>query len=93
MAEGRRRRAGPWRRRHFLTTFPQLVALDLVDGRETEATRTRHVRRKPVPFPPEPLRSAVIALTRNRLAAADRRGGRRGLWLGALDRLGLGFDS
>ncbi len=36
-------------------------------------------------------RSAVIALTRNRLAAADRREGRRGVWLGALDRLGLGL--
>ena len=51
------------------------------------------VRRRPLPFPPEPLRSAVIQLTRNRLAAADRNGGRRGLWLRTLDRLGLGFDS
>ena len=75
------------------TRFGARVALDLVDGRETEATRSRYVRRKPVPFPPEPLRSAVIQLTRNRLAAADRRDGRRGLWLGLLDRLGLGFDS
>ncbi len=75
------------------TRFGAQVALDLVDGRDTEATRSRYVRRKPVPFPPEPLRSAVIALTRNRLAAADRRDGRRGLWLGTLDRLGLGFDS
>jgi hypothetical protein len=46
-----------------------------------------------VPFPPEPLRSAVIQLTRRELAAADRREGRRGLWLRALDRAGLGFDS
>jgi hypothetical protein len=46
-----------------------------------------------LPLPPEPLRSAVIQLTRNRLAAADRREGRRGLWPGALDRLGPGFDS
>ena len=69
------------------------VALDLLDGRDTEATRLRFVRSRPVPFPPEPLRSAVIQLTRNRLAAADRREGRRGLWLGTLDRLGLGFDS
>jgi glycine/D-amino acid oxidase-like deaminating enzyme len=75
------------------TRFGARVALDLVDGRETEATRLRYVRSKPVPFPPEPLRSAVIQLTRNRLAAADRRGGRRGLWLRTLDRLGLGFDS
>jgi glycine/D-amino acid oxidase-like deaminating enzyme len=69
------------------------VALDLLDGRETEATRLRYVRSKPVPFPPEPLRSAVIGLTRNRLAAADANEGRRGLWLRTLDRLGLGFDS
>ena len=50
-------------------------------------------RSKPVPVPPEPLRSGVIQLTRNRLDAADRRQGRRGLWLRTLDRLGLGFDS
>jgi len=73
--------------------FGARVALDLLDGRETEATQLRYVRTKPVPFPPEPLRSAVIQLTRNRLAAADRRQGRRGLWLRGLDRLGLGFDS
>jgi glycine/D-amino acid oxidase-like deaminating enzyme len=75
------------------TRFGARVALDLVDGRETDATRSRYVRRKPLPFPPEPLRTAVIQLTRNRLAAADRRDGRRGIWLGMLDRLGLGFDS
>ena len=75
------------------TRFGARVALDLLDGRETEATRLRYVRSKPVPFPPEPLRSGVIQLTRNRLDAADRAAGRRGLWLRTLDRLGLGFDS
>jgi glycine/D-amino acid oxidase-like deaminating enzyme len=75
------------------TRFGARVALDLLDGRETEATRLEFVRRRPVPFPPEPLRSAVIQLTRNRLAAADRADGRRGVWLRTLDRLGLGFDS
>jgi glycine/D-amino acid oxidase-like deaminating enzyme len=69
------------------------VALDLLDGRETEATRLRYVRRRPLPFPPEPLRWAVIQATRSRLAAADLSEGRRGLWLRTLDRLGLGFDS
>jgi glycine/D-amino acid oxidase-like deaminating enzyme len=69
------------------------VALDLLEGRETEATRLRYVRRRPVPFPPEPLRTAVVRLTQNRLAAADRDGGRRGAWLRTLDALGLGFDS
>ncbi|MBI5103942.1 MAG: FAD-dependent oxidoreductase [Solirubrobacterales bacterium] len=75
------------------TRFGAQVALDLLDGRETEATRLRYVRTRPVPFPPEPLRSAVVQLTRNRLAAADRHAGRRGVWLRTLDRLGLGFDS
>jgi glycine/D-amino acid oxidase-like deaminating enzyme len=75
------------------TRFGARVALDLLDGRETEATRLRYVRSKPVPFPPEPLRSGVVQLTRNRLAAADRNAGRRGIWLRTLDRLGLGFDS
>jgi glycine/D-amino acid oxidase-like deaminating enzyme len=75
------------------TRFGARVALDLLDGRPSEATRLRYVRRRPVPFPPEPLRWAVIRLTQNRMAAADRAAGRRGLWLRTLDRLGLGFDS
>jgi hypothetical protein len=73
--------------------FGARTALDLLDGRDSEATRLRFVRERPLPFPPEPLRSLGIRLTVNRLAAADRNGGRRGLWLQTLDRLGLGFDS
>ena len=46
------------------TRFGARVALDLVDGRDSEATRLRFVRQKPVPFPPEPLRSLGIRLTR-----------------------------
>ena len=73
--------------------FGALVALDLVDGRETERTRLRMVRTKPVPFPPEPFRWAAIEATRRSIAAADRTGGRRNLWLRTLDRFGMGFDS
>jgi len=73
--------------------FGARVGLDLLDGRETEVTALTIVRRRPVPFPPEPLRTGVIQLTRNRLAAADRNDGRRGIWLRTLDRMGLGFDS
>jgi hypothetical protein len=51
------------------------------------------VRTKPIPFPLEPLRSAGVQLTRWSLAKADERQGRRNLWLRALDRAGLGFDS
>jgi len=73
--------------------FGARVAVELLNGRDGAVTRLRYVRSRPLPFPPEPLRYGVISLTRNRLAAADRRQGRRGLWLRTLDRLGLGFDS
>lgn len=73
--------------------FSAGVGLDLLDGRENEVTGLRYARSKPIPFPPEPLRWGTIQFTRGRLAAADRKNGRRGLWLRTLDRLGLGFDS
>lgn len=75
------------------TRFGAEVMLDLLTGEQTELTRLTMVRRKPVPFPPEPLRSAVIQLTRWSIARADANGGRRNLWLKLLDSLGLGFDS
>jgi glycine/D-amino acid oxidase-like deaminating enzyme len=75
------------------TRFGAAVMLDLLDGRETERTRTRMVSSTPLPFPPEPLRSAAIGLTTWSLGRADVRAGRRNLWLRTLDRLGLGFDS
>lgn len=73
--------------------FGGRTALDLLDGHDSEATGLALVKKKPMPFPPEPLRRAVIELTMNRLGAADRAGGRRGAWLRTLDRLGLGFQS
>jgi glycine/D-amino acid oxidase-like deaminating enzyme len=75
------------------TRFAGNVLLDLLGGEPTERTELDMVRSKPVPFPPEPVRSAVIQLTRSSLARADRNQGRRDLWLRTLDRLGLGFDS
>jgi glycine/D-amino acid oxidase-like deaminating enzyme len=73
--------------------FGARVMLDLLSGEPTELTRLRLVRSKPVPFPPEPLAYLGIQATRWSLARADRRGGRRNLWLRALDTAGLGFDS
>ena len=75
------------------TRFGARVMLDLLDGRHSEATELEMVRRRPLPFPPEPLAYAGIQLTRWSLARADDSGGRRNLWLRTLDRLGLGFDS
>jgi glycine/D-amino acid oxidase-like deaminating enzyme len=73
--------------------FGAQVALDLAYDRDTERTRLKMVKSKPIPFPPEPLRWAAITLTRRALAKADRQDGRRGAWLRTLDRFGLGFDS
>jgi glycine/D-amino acid oxidase-like deaminating enzyme len=75
------------------TRFGAQVLLDLLDGVESEATALEMVRSRPVPFPPEPLRSLGIQLTRRSIARADAKDGRRDLWLRSLDRLGLGFDS
>jgi glycine/D-amino acid oxidase-like deaminating enzyme len=73
--------------------FGARVALDLAHGRDTELTRLELVRRRPIPFPPEPLRYVAVQATRRALARADERGGRRGPWLQLLDRIGAGFDS
>jgi len=75
------------------TRFAGDVLLDLLDGTPTERTELEMVRRKPLPFPPEPVASLGIQTTRWALDRADHRQGRRNLWLRTLDALGLGFDS
>ena len=73
--------------------FAADVCLDLLDGQPTERTELEMVRRRPLPFPPEPMASIGIQATRWSLDRADHRAGRRNLLLRTLDRLGLGFDS
>ncbi|TMR92678.1 NAD(P)/FAD-dependent oxidoreductase [Nonomuraea basaltis] len=75
------------------TRFGANVMLDLLSGERTERTELRMVKEKPIPFPPEPVRSGVIQLTRWSIAQADEHQGKRNLWLRTLDRMGLGFDS
>ena len=75
------------------TRFGADVMLDLLAGERTERTELEMVRKKPLPFPPEPFAWTGIALTKWSLARADAHGGRRNLWLKTMDRLGLGFDS
>ncbi|MFG2869952.1 NAD(P)/FAD-dependent oxidoreductase [Streptomyces sp. NPDC048338] len=75
------------------TRFGADVMLDLLAGERTERTDLEMVRSKPLPFPPEPIAWAGIGITKWSLARADENGGRRNLWLKAMDRLGLGFDS
>ncbi|MEV7216488.1 FAD-dependent oxidoreductase [Kitasatospora cineracea] len=75
------------------TRFGAEVMLDLLAGQRTERTALEMVRRKPLPFPPEPVRWAGIGITKWSLDRADRNAGRRNLWLKTMDKLGLGFDS
>ncbi|MCX6481298.1 MAG: FAD-dependent oxidoreductase, partial [Mycobacterium sp.] len=73
--------------------FAADVCLDLLDGRATERTELEMVRRRPLPFPPEPIAAIGIQATRWSLNRADHNSGRRNMFLRTLDRLGLGFDS
>jgi len=66
--------------------------LDLLDGIKSERTELAMLRRRPVPFPPEPLRTLVVRMAQSRLAHEDRTG-HRPLLLRALDSIGIGFDS
>ncbi len=73
--------------------FGARVALDLVGDAPTELTELDFVKSRPLPFPPEPLRLPLIEITRRSTVRAEAHGGRRNLWLRALDRFGVGFDS
>ncbi len=75
------------------TRFGAATMLDLLDGLDTERTQLKMVRKKPLPFPPEPLRYLFILITQWSINRADEHEGRRNLWLKLLDRVGLGFDS
>ena len=74
------------------TRFGANVVLDLLANERTERTELDMIRRKPLPFPPEPIRSIGIGLTQWSMAREDV-SGKRNLWLRTMDALGLGFDS
>jgi len=75
------------------TRFAAEVMLDLLERRDTERTSLEMVRKRPLPFPPEPVAAMGINATRWSLDRADHNRGRRNLLLKTLDALGLGFDS
>ncbi|MGH7776550.1 MAG: NAD(P)/FAD-dependent oxidoreductase [Candidatus Dormibacterales bacterium] len=73
--------------------FAARVLADRILAPSSPLLRLRWVTEPPFPFPPEPARAAGIFLVGRALERADANGGRRGLLLSALDRLGIGFDS
>lgn len=74
------------------TRFAADVMLDLLAGEPTERTELEMVRKRPMPFPPEPLATAAIQATHWSLDRADHNAGRRNLLLKTLDAFGVGFD-
>ncbi|WP_208322457.1 FAD-dependent oxidoreductase [Mumia sp. ZJ430] len=75
------------------THFAADVMLDRLAGERTPRTEVEMVRKKPLPFPPEPAAAVGINLTRWSLDRADHHEGVRNAWLRAMDAVGLGFDS
>jgi glycine/D-amino acid oxidase-like deaminating enzyme len=69
------------------------VVRDFLLRPDEDRLQLRIVQSPPVPFPPEPIRSATVDTVRHELDRADRSDGRRGLILRTLDALGIGFDS
>ncbi len=75
------------------TRFAAATMLDLLEGEPTERTGLAMVRKKPLPFPPEPFKWIFIRLTQAAIKRADTHEGKRNVWLRLLDAFGLGFDS
>jgi len=73
--------------------FAAEVMLDLISGEATQRTQLEMVRKRGVPFPPEPAAAIGINLSRWSMDRADHRAGRRNLFLKTMDAVGLGFDS
>ena len=73
--------------------FGAKVMLDLLEGKNNELTNLEMVKKKPLPFPPEPAAWIGVKMMTAALARADRREGERGLFLKTMDAVGMGFDS
>ncbi|HEY3334174.1 MAG TPA: FAD-dependent oxidoreductase [Candidatus Limnocylindrales bacterium] len=69
------------------------VLRDAVLRPDSELLRLRFVRSRPFPIPPEPARTPAVEVMRRSVIAADANEGRRGVFLQAMDALGIGFDS
>lgn len=75
------------------TRFAANVMLDRLAGTATERTEIAMVRDRPTRFPPEPILSIGVGMTKWSLDRADHNQGKRNVLLRTLDRFGLGFDS
>jgi len=72
--------------------FGARIGIELLGYGPTDVLKMKFVTSKSLPWAPEPFRWLGVRLTQNALIKADKNGGKRGLWLKFLDRLGLGFS-
>jgi glycine/D-amino acid oxidase-like deaminating enzyme len=68
------------------------ILAHLALARDNELTRLPLVTRKPLPYPPEPLRRFAVSIVTGGLRRVDQ-GARPSLFLRLLERLGIGFSS
>ncbi|HFB65885.1 MAG TPA: FAD-dependent oxidoreductase [Aeromonadales bacterium] len=71
--------------------FGARIAIELLGYQPSDILKMQFVRKKAMPWAPEPLRWIGVKLTQSALVKADKNGGKRGLWLKLLDKMNLGF--
>ncbi len=72
--------------------FGAKICLDMLYSKDSPLLQLEMVRKKPFPFPPEPLRFLAVEFTRKQLQKEDANG-HRSLWLKVLDSLHVGLNS
>jgi glycine/D-amino acid oxidase-like deaminating enzyme len=71
--------------------FGARIALELLGYQPSNILDMQFIKKKPMPWAPEPFRWFGVKYTQNALVKADNNNGKRGLWLKLLDKLNLGF--
>ncbi len=71
--------------------FGARVGIELLGYNPTDILQMQFVKKKAMPWAPEPLRWIGVKITQLELIRADKNGGKRGLWLKMLDAMNLGF--
>src|SRR5699024_2333121 len=75
------------------TRFGAKVLLDLLSDEETELTQLELVKKKPIPFPPQPAAWAGVQVMMRHMIRAGENAGSPSLVLRATNKIGMGFDS
>ena len=71
--------------------FGARIGIELLGYQPSDILDMQFVKKKALPWVPEPMRWIGVRLTQLALVKADANNGKRGLWLKLLDMLNLGF--